>query len=166
MVTAIFVDSDGAMVADREHKDRAAGATEPGTAALELDIEKHLICVAKCAVATRTGVDTQATILEEHDIGEIGSTLIIDNIRHKLLHRLTAADKRSTRVGKLDNDITAGGALIKECFHRDKVLVLPHHSTKTEPRRKKKCGCPTVVGHPHVVYSLNRSLGLVHRWKE
>ena len=93
MVTAIFVDSDGAMVADRKQKLRACGAIKPGAAALELDIEKHLICVAKCAVATRTGVDTQATVLEEHDIGEIGPTLIIDNIRHKLLHRLTAAAK-------------------------------------------------------------------------
>ena len=81
------------MVADREQKDRAAGATEPGAAALELYIQKHLSIVAKRTALARTGVDTQAAILEECDIGEIGSTLIIDNIRHKLLHRLTAAAK-------------------------------------------------------------------------
>jgi hypothetical protein len=137
-MATIFIYCNGAMVADREQKDRAAGATEPGAAALELYIEKHLSIVAKRTALARTGVDTQAAILEECDIGEIFAAIGIDGIGQQRQHRLTTADKRSTRVGKLDNDITAGGALIKECFHRDKVLVLPHHSTKTEPNDVKK----------------------------
>ena len=126
------------MVADRKQELRACGAIKPGTAALELYIQKHLSIVAKRTALARTGVDTQAAILEECDIGEIFAAIGIDGIGQQRQHRLTTADKRSTRVGKLDNDITAGGAFIKECFHRDKVLVLPHHSTKTEPRRRKK----------------------------
>ena len=137
------------MVADREQKDRACGAIKPGTAALELYIQKHLSIVAKRTALARTGVDTQAAILEECDIGEIFAAIGIDGIGQQRQHRFTTADKRSTRVGKLDNDITAGGALIKECFHRDKVLVLPYHSTKTEPNDVKKvwvsnrCRTPT-----------------------
>ena len=68
-MATIFIYCNGAMVADREQKDRDAGATEPGAAALELYIQKHLSIVAKRTALARTGVDTQAAILEECDIG-------------------------------------------------------------------------------------------------
>lgn len=136
MVGAVLIDRNGAMVADRQHDLGAGGDRQIGTAALELDIYKHTLAILKGAVTRATRVDTKATILEEHNIGEVLTAISIDNIWLENPHLLTTADKWSLRVDQLDNDIATHRADIKDSTHRYKILVLPHCYKNRAARRR------------------------------
>lgn len=135
MLATIFVDSNGAMVANRQNYLNRRAGIEPGAATLELYIDKDYLIVGKRAATTRARVYTETTILEECDIGEVSSTLSIYSVRLKRLHLHTTTAEWSSRIYELNNDISTFRAFIKECFHRYNVLILPHCYKNRAERR-------------------------------
>jgi hypothetical protein len=92
VVTAIFIDSQGSIITNREEYLATSSTTKPHSTTLKLDIKEHLF-VAICRTAIiYTRVDTQTAISKEHHLGEILTILTINNIRLERLHRLTTAD--------------------------------------------------------------------------
>lgn len=91
-MTAIFIDSQGSIITNREEYLATSGATKPHSTTLKLDIKKHLF-VAICRTAIiYTRIYTQTAVSKEHHLGEILTILTINGIRLERLHRLTTAD--------------------------------------------------------------------------